>query len=605
MMRFEEIKLIIWDLDETLWEGILSDGDVELPEQNRKLLSDLIDAGVVCAICSKNDPQKVDEELKKKGIAEYFVFNSINWTPKGQRVKQIITEMNLRPANVLFIDDNPLNRSEVSNCCPESTVADIDIIPKLSNYYSTVAKTDINHNRLKQYQVLEKKVAFKAAIGNNEEFLHESNIVVSLHNDCLENLDRISDLVLRSNQLNFTKLRSTKDELKNTICNSDNKSGYVRVSDRFGDYGIVGFYVVSNRELLHFVFSCRTLGMGIEQYVYKEIGCPEISIVGEVASDLLSPDPVWINSDSTTQQDSKECIRSSKVLIKGPCDMQQMFAYIAENHNIITEFVYVNKNGVNIEQGNHSMHVVQSLSISEYDVQRLSQYLPFGDKDMYRTKMFDEDLGFVVYSLFTDPNLGLYREKGTGIIVAFGEYVIDFTDRNNWDDIIAKRVFVANCNISRQFLEDFSRKFEYLGRIKVEQIIQNLEMMYSNIGSSTRFVLVLGSERELANNTKLAYEDRHLYHKELNQAVRKWAQNKNRIDFIDVNEFATSPDDYLGNINHFTRAVYYKMSKRLIEIVQDNGGDAMRQNGEIIAKITHIKRKIKKIPVKFKTFFSR
>ena len=119
MYQFDKIKLVIWDLDETFWKGTFSEGNVEIPGQNRSLIALLTDIGIVNSICSKNDEKQVLDFLKKQGVAEYFVFPSINWLPKGARIKQLISDMQLRPANVLFLDDNPSNLGEAAYACPE------------------------------------------------------------------------------------------------------------------------------------------------------------------------------------------------------------------------------------------------------------------------------------------------------------------------------------------------------------------------------------------------------------------------------------------------------------------------------------------------------
>ena len=106
MYQFDKIKLVIWDLDDTFWKGTLSEGAVNIPVAHRELLDHLTDIGIVNSICSKNDFESTTDYLEKNGLAEYFVFPSIDWSPKGQRVKPLIADMQLRPANVLFLDDN-------------------------------------------------------------------------------------------------------------------------------------------------------------------------------------------------------------------------------------------------------------------------------------------------------------------------------------------------------------------------------------------------------------------------------------------------------------------------------------------------------------------
>ena len=117
MYQFEKIKLVIWDLDETFWQGTISEGTVVIPEQNLALIKRLTDIGVVNSICSKNDADSTMEYLKKQDLEQYFVFASINWEPKGARIKQLISDMQLRPVNVLFLDDNPSNLGEAKHFC--------------------------------------------------------------------------------------------------------------------------------------------------------------------------------------------------------------------------------------------------------------------------------------------------------------------------------------------------------------------------------------------------------------------------------------------------------------------------------------------------------
>lgn len=364
-MDCEKIKLIVWDLDETFWPGVLSDHTAVYDERMGKLVRDTVDAGVMNAICSKNDRTQVEEFLKERGVWDYFVFNSIDWSPKGERAAQIIREMNLRSVNVLFIDDNALNLQEVKACCPGIMAGGPEIIPQLISCFEKIEKCDLAHARLDQYKVLEKKQQFKAISGSNEAFLRNCGIRVDVHDDCLAHLDRISDLILRSNQLNFTKLRSTRDELDALCRDGSVKTGYVHVSDKFGDYGIVGFFAVRNKTLLHFVFSCRTLNMGVEQYVYRLLGCPRLKIVGEVASSPDGPAPDWINMDAGTASSRKESLLGGegKILIKGPCDISQIFAFIKDSKNIIQELTYVNDKGVSIETFNHTMHIVESVTL--------------------------------------------------------------------------------------------------------------------------------------------------------------------------------------------------------------------------------------------------
>lgn len=116
-MDIRQIKLVIWDLDETLWKGTLSEGDVVVKEPIAEFLRNTLDMGIVHSICSKNDFRKTKDKLSELGLWDIFVFPSIDWTPKGVRVKETIENMGLRPGNVLFVDDNMQNLEEVKYYC--------------------------------------------------------------------------------------------------------------------------------------------------------------------------------------------------------------------------------------------------------------------------------------------------------------------------------------------------------------------------------------------------------------------------------------------------------------------------------------------------------
>ena len=241
----ETIKLLIWDLDETFWKGTLSDGEVFPIQENIDLVKNLTDRGIVNSICSKNDFNQVKAKLEKMGVWEYFVFPSIDWTPKGNRVLNIISDMNLRSINCLFIDDNVNNLEEVKFIADgKINVALPEQLSELISDSAFAGKDDREHTRLKQYKVLEEKTAARAQSGSNEEFLYQSQIHVELIEDCRDQLVRIYEMLHRNNQLNFTKDRISQEEVNAIFTDPDIRSGYVKVRDKYGDHGIVGCYAV-------------------------------------------------------------------------------------------------------------------------------------------------------------------------------------------------------------------------------------------------------------------------------------------------------------------------------------------------------------------------
>lgn len=585
MVDYSRIKLVIWDLDETFWRGTLSEGAIEIPEINANLIKQLVDCGVVCSICSKNDMEQAKEVLMAEGLWDLFVFQSIDWENKGMRVKQIIDDMHLRTANVLFIDDNPSNRAEVEHYCSNIITADVCIISEMYKYYDSIEKRDVEHKRLEQYKILERKRDKAQTAGSVNEFLRQSHIRVEIRKDCNSQLDRIEELVLRSNQLNFTKVRSSKGELKKIFDDESFECGYVCVEDDFGQYGLAGFFAIKEGVALHFTFSCRILGMGIEQYVYVLLGKPDVKIVGEVASQLDKPIVNWINTnrnDNTCSQVVKQNKIEKKIVLHGPCDLESIFSFIHDSSNIIKEFTYVNDRGISIESRNCTTHIVEGLFRDEEIKDNESiKRLPFYDKDMYTTKIFDSDIEFVVLSLFTDPCLGCYKEKKTGLIVCFGDACYDLTDESRMQEYIDGREFLHNCVFTTEDLLNIQNEFEYLGRIQPENIISNVNSIYENLSKECKLIITLQSETPFVKATsKFSYVGkypekhdnvpRHVYNKKLNDLLKEWAKNKQGVFFLDFNNYIKGQDSFNDHISHFKREVYYEMSCDLVEIINKN-----------------------------------
>ena len=153
----EKIRLVIWDLDETFWDGTLTEGGMRYRRDIHDIVVELAQRGVVSSICSKNDMATVREILEREGIWEYFVFPSINWDAKGPRLAALVETAQLRAPTVLFIDDNPMNRGEAQHYVPGIQVADETIIPQLLESGTLASKEDRALTRLNQYKLLERR----------------------------------------------------------------------------------------------------------------------------------------------------------------------------------------------------------------------------------------------------------------------------------------------------------------------------------------------------------------------------------------------------------------------------------------------------------------
>ena len=555
-MDFANIKLIIWDLDETLWEGTLSEGAVYLPEKNVSLIKDLTDFGIINSICSKNDTDAVTRQMTEFGVWDYFVFPSISWENKGPRIQAQIDRMALRPVNVLFIDDNHFNRQEALHHLPKIQTAGPEIIDDLIAYLDTLPnnKKDPAHKRLQQYKILEQKTKAAEVFESNEEFLYASDIRVNIHKDCLTEKERILELILRSNQLNFTKKRIDLKELESILSNPGYECGYVSVKDNYGDYGIVRFYATHDQSLEHFVFSCRTMGQMIEQYVYAYLGFPDLNVVGEVRTRLNKTDtPGWINQKKATVNRSavvNKTIQPCKVLIKGPCDLSHALSYIHTNDSFVKELTYV-KEGTNmvIDTYNHSVHIRGLKMYSEEDNRQIVADCPFVDPDMLHGTFFSGNYDIIFLSSLIESVYPIFKGKDKPIRVVYHDL-----------KIADEKTFFDN--------------YESEGETTPEQYSSFLKECLQWLPRKTTLCILLGTTFPYKG-----FEATARKHEKINKAVIDLAKENERLKYISLDDFIHGEKDFTNHINHYCARVYFDIAQAIIQLIQELTGEQVTSYG--------------------------
>ncbi len=302
-----QVKLVIWDLDDTLWRGTLADGDVvEIHPARADLIRALNARGVVNAICSKNDAAAAEAQLRAFDLWDEFVFPRIAFTPKPEAIRQIIDDMQLRATNVLFIDDNRHNLAGARALMPDIQTLDAtmpDVDARLADILASQPVTA--RSRVAEYRQLQTKARDRAAsTGSDDTFLRGCGIHAAAP-FLMDNLDfapRIAELINRSNQLNYTASRVDPAELAAAIIDVVRHDSWsIFAWDSYGEYGLVGFMMVDRgtKRLIHFTFSCRIMHMGVERYAVAKIrekqpACDFSPIAGRV--DLTPAD--WITDAS-------------------------------------------------------------------------------------------------------------------------------------------------------------------------------------------------------------------------------------------------------------------------------------------------------------------
>lgn len=270
------IKCAVIDLDNTLWDGILRDDGVEginLHPNRLKALELLTKRGIVLAISSKNDSTLVplvDEILGKS--SNLFAIKKINWNDKAQNLSEIAQELNIGIDSLAFFDDNPYERDQIKTFLPQVLVLpDTEILHALNRVeFEPVGKlTEESSKRALMYAQQAMRESVERQFFDKESFLRACDMKLWMREAKPENLGRVTELILRTNQLNATAIRYTKEEILDFYRSDDYRIYIVNLDDKYGEYGLIGVSLVHkqdgmwNMEVL--TFSCRAMGKTVEK----------------------------------------------------------------------------------------------------------------------------------------------------------------------------------------------------------------------------------------------------------------------------------------------------------------------------------------------------
>lgn len=286
-------KVIVLDSDNTLWKGVCGEDGVDGVEISepfialQEFMRQQMNAGMLLCICSKNVEDDVwavfngrsDMILKK----EDFVTHRINWQPKSQNIRDISQELQLGIDSFIFLDDNPVECAEVRSACPQVLTlqlpANVSQIKQFLHHvwaFDHLNVTNEDKKRTTMYRENLEREQYRTSGISLEDFIESLNLDIKIQKMTLEDLERVSQLTFRTNQFNFTTIRRSISEIQQTCDSHQLNCLTVSVTDRFGDYGMVGviFYKIDANSLLidTFLLSCRVLGRGVEHKMLATLG---------------------------------------------------------------------------------------------------------------------------------------------------------------------------------------------------------------------------------------------------------------------------------------------------------------------------------------------
>ncbi len=304
-------KLVVVDLDDTLWGGIIGDvgwENIALGGHDHKgeafvdfqrALKSLRNRGILLAIASKNDEEIALQAFQKHPEMalhlEDFAGWRINWNDKAANIVELASELNLGLQSVVFIDDNPAERSRVREALPEVLVPEwpgdktsyVRTLLQLS-CFDVAQITEEDRGRAQLYVSARERDKVKAQYQSVEEWLRSLETTVTVEELNEGNRARVVQLLNKTNQMNLSTRRMTDSELSVWMNQEHRKLWAFRVKDRFSDSGLTGILSLQvgpkSAQIVDFVLSCRVMGRDVERVMLavaiqccRSLGCGEVA----------------------------------------------------------------------------------------------------------------------------------------------------------------------------------------------------------------------------------------------------------------------------------------------------------------------------------------
>jgi len=283
-------KCLVLDLDNTLWGGVIGDDGVQdliLGKDHpvgeafvdfQRYVKNLQRRGVILAVCSKNDAENAKEGFSHPDsilkLEDFSAFKA-NWNPKPENIREIAAELNIGLDSIVFVDDNPAERVLVEEQLPEVAVpnvgADVSCFAEVlehERYFEVDKVVQDDLSRSAYYSSNAQRSSSQAKFSNYGEFLASLEMTAEIGSFLPVYLERITQLINKTNQFNLTTKRYTSGEVEAMAQDPAFITLYGRLADRFGDNGLVsvllGQVLEETLQLDLWLMSCRVLKREME-----------------------------------------------------------------------------------------------------------------------------------------------------------------------------------------------------------------------------------------------------------------------------------------------------------------------------------------------------
>jgi methoxymalonate biosynthesis protein len=269
------IKCVVWDIDHTLLDGVYLESGPLYPAADPAMtgvLADLAGRGILQALASRNPPAAAEYVQTLTG--HRFAAAECGWGPKSDAIRRIIAQLGLATDAVAFVDDDALERAEVSFALPELTVLAPRDMADAAGWpqFRPPTVTDEARRRGELYLNRQRRQEEANAFGGSrDDFLAYCQTHVVIASASAVDVPRLNELSVRTRQFNSAGSAISEDRLAELLRSPDYRVITVRLCDRFGDDGLVGCCVVAvgaarpamSWDVPLLMMSCRAMGRGV------------------------------------------------------------------------------------------------------------------------------------------------------------------------------------------------------------------------------------------------------------------------------------------------------------------------------------------------------
>ena len=287
-----KVKCVVWDLDNTLWDGTLIESEPELLQLRpgvKELIQALDERGFLQSIASKNDYDAAWPVVERLGLAEYFLYPQIHWNAKSASIQQLARDLNIGVDTFALLDDSVFEREQVRSALPQVRCYDIpELATLLERPEFSVLVTEESRQRRQMYRAEAKRRSVMAEDHDDTiSFLKKCHLQVEVFEPKTEKeLLRCYELLTRTNQLNMSGVKYSREEFDQALLREGYQAFAFSCGDDFGDYGIVGFgqYTKQQDKLImkEFAMSCRVAGKYVESAFFASLLEREHCLQGEM-----------------------------------------------------------------------------------------------------------------------------------------------------------------------------------------------------------------------------------------------------------------------------------------------------------------------------------